>query len=579
MRKFTENMKIGTRMMAGFGTLMFLIIACAGISLLGTYRIYKVTEKTFNEGAKIAETANLVFGSVINISRIEKEILMETNDQSSRQMFIDRWGDETSSLRSRLDVLLALAHEYNKNDELGFLSESKKYADSYCEHFPAYFAQMNQNKFKSIEEAAGVTKETREELQKLEFIIKGISVRSMNAMQETRTETETESKRIFILVSLIGLFSIISGCTISVLISSSIRRPINELTGRVKDIAEGEGDLTMKISIRSKDETGILASFFNRFVEKIRGVVSEAKDASAHLNTASQEMNTTTVTFTENIREQAASAEEISTTVEEISGSVDSIATNVTTQYSKLNAVIGLLQRLTESIKNMDTSIQKSRRLSQSISDGTKGGIESVNLMTVSMSKITGSSEKISGIISIITGISDQINLLSLNAAIEAARAGDAGKGFAVVADEISKLAEQTSESVKEIDKLVNMNQEETAYGLKNVTATNETIHNAIEGISLIVEQMNEIFALMNSQIKINADVNSEIDFLKSISDEIHVSMSQQKIAFSEILKSIGQISELSQANAFSAQNLSEITSRIAELSQTLDARVGFFKV
>jgi methyl-accepting chemotaxis protein len=279
------------------------------------------------------------------------------------------------------------------------------------------------------------------------------------------------------------------------------------------------------------------------------------------------------------VRGQAASAEEISATMDEVSSGVDSIASNVAQQYEKLNSVIDKLGRHSKVIHEMESAVQESLRLSSGISDNARSGEESIRLMTNSMSKITESSGKISGIISIINDISDRINLLSLNAAIEAARAGDAGRGFAVVADEISKLADQTSESIKEIDTLVRLNTEETATGLSNVTNTNKTIGESIEGVTRVVSKMDEIFEFMNTQVKISSDVDREINSLKAISDEIRISTTEQKIAFTEIIKSIAFINELSQSNSISSQQLAEISSAIALLSQTLDGRVNFFKV
>jgi methyl-accepting chemotaxis protein len=579
MKQLFRNLKIGTRVMAGFIAMLFFVVATGTVSLVGTFRIHQATERSFSGAAKIAETSNTLYGSVINISRIEKDILMNVKNPSSRAEAVQSWQDETSSIQSRIGILSALMNDSGSAEESSFLNEAKNYAEGYISNFSAMFAQMEGNSFSSIDDAAAKSLEVRNDLKKLEFIVKGISTRAMTSLQQTREATENESRRIIILVSAIVVVSVFLGIVISILISSSIRRPLNLLTGRVKDIAEGEGDLTMKIAVANRDETGILSSLFNSFIDKIRDVIRETKEASSSLSSSSREMNLTTVGFSENIRDQAASSEEISSTLEEVSASVDSIASSISSQYEKIGTAVEHLGRLTESIQSIDSVIKKSRELSEEISTTTRDGMKSMDAMTASMAKITESSVKISGIISMITGISDQINLLSLNAAIEAARAGDAGKGFAVVADEISKLAEQTSESVKEIDTLVNLNKTETASGLKDVSSANEMIRSSIESITLISAQINEIFNLMRNQISIHQNVENEMSLLRTISDEINGAMSQQKTAFTEIMKSITQISERSQENAAAAQTLADISARIEQLSRTLDSKVGFFKV
>ena len=148
-----------------------------------------------------------------------------------------------------------------------------------------------------------------------------------------------------------------------------------------------------------------------------------------------------------------------------------------------------------------------------------------------------------------------------------------------MVADEISKLADQTSDSIKEIDSLVKINTKETAAGMNNVTNTNLTIGRSIEGVNSIMERMRDVFEFMNTQVQISGGVNSEINRLKIISDEIKMATAEQKLAFSEIVKSNEYINELSQSNAAASEQLVSISMNISEHSKILDSHVNFFKV
>jgi methyl-accepting chemotaxis protein len=576
---FLSKTKIGTRLMLGFCVILFLAVITGAVSLLGTYSLYKTMMKTLDQDAKLAELANSTYGTALGLFGTEKEAIMKVRESSESAVLAGKWSEDCVSLRSKLDILAAMIQNFHHDDEKVFVDDAKTAFEAYSAGFAGVAEKIGKGDYKSIDDANRAAEEFRIETKKLEFVLKGVSSRAIRILQTARDSAEQQSKRTFFLVSAILLASVIAGVIISMLISSSIRSPLNNLSDRLRDISEGEGDLTMVISVESKDETGILAGFFNSFVSKIRGVVRETKDASSNLMSTSKEMHETAITLSENIRGQAASAEEISATMDEVSSGVDSVAGNVDRQYDKLVIVIGQLARLSDSINVMNKTVSESMDLSKEASLKAKSGEESVNLMTESMTKITESSEKISGIISIINDISDKINLLSLNAAIEAARAGDAGRGFAVVADEISKLADQTSQSIKEIDMLVHINAKETSAGHTNINKTNIMIHESIDGVNTVVSRMDTISELMKSQVQISVDVDREIKSLKDLSEEIKISTSEQKNAFSEIIKSIGLINELSQSNAGSSQHLSEITNAIEQLSQVLDSRVNFFKV
>jgi len=197
--------------------------------------------------------------------------------------------------------------------------------------------------------------------------------------------------------------------------------------------------------------------------------------------------------------------------------------------------------------------------------------------MHESMGKIGASSREMTGIIKIINDISDQINLLSLNAAIEAARAGDAGRGFAVVADEISKLADQTAASIKEIDSLISVNEREIERGMTNVNETVGVIGTIIDGVSSIAGVMDSIYESTEKQLGINENVNREAGAVKGRSDEIANATGEQKIAITEIVKSISSINELTQAIASGSEEMSGNSEEMAGMAETLKSKVGYF--
>jgi methyl-accepting chemotaxis protein len=571
--------KIGTRLMLGFAVVLFLVLVIGVAALFSLNKLSTTMETTLNGDARLAEISNSAYGSTISMLRYEKDILVNMKDSIVRYQIFMKWNTDLAALNVQIDNLKTLCDTLGRKEDLASLEKAKVHLENYTKAFKELYSNIESGVIKDISEANKTDSTIKSDSENVEFIINGFSNRAVVALEEARSSSASVSTRAKVFVVVCVIIASLIGVFISLFISASIRHPLNGLSGMLKDISEGEGDLTVEIKIMRNDETGVLASFFNKFVNKIREVVADAKGASHKLFETSTEMNNTATNLMENTRSQAASAEEISATIDQVSSGVDSIANNSNQQYMMLSSLIAEVQDLSAVIHDMEASVHDTLSLSTNISADAKSGEESVRKMTTSMAKITESSGKISGIISIINDISDRINLLSLNAAIEAARAGDAGRGFAVVADEISKLAEQTSESIKEIDLLVRINTEETTAGMTNVLNTNQTIGRSIEGVSTIMTKMNSIFEFMNTQVRISKNIDDEIKFLKDISDEIRTSTAEQKTAFEEILKSISLINELSQSNATATEQLAAISGNISRLSAALDARVNFFKV
>ncbi len=178
-----------------------------------------------------------------------------------------------------------------------------------------------------------------------------------------------------------------------------------------------------------------------------------------------------------------------------------------------------------------------------------------------------------------INDISDQINLLSLNAAIEAARAGDAGRGFAVVADEVSKLADQTANSLKEINQIISKNEDEISMGLNQIMETTGVLKTIIEGVGIIETGMTDVSRTMKAQIETNSIVRENASLLKSKSEEIRISMMEQKTAIGEVASSIGNINELTQTNASGAEEMAGSSENLSNMALSLKESVDFFRI
>ncbi len=384
----------------------------------------------------------------------------------------------------------------------------------------------------------------------------------------------------------VQLFFIITGIVITGLsifsafiMSNIIVKPLNILHARLKDIATGEGDLTARVVIDTRDELYDISLYFNQFVEKIQTVIANIYSIANELVSSSQMLSSASSAFSENTQGEAASVEEITATIEEISSGMENISDNTVKQYGSLTSLMEKMDELTRIIREMGIVTVESTLQTQRINEFAKTGKETLTRMSTTIQKIESSSKEMKNIISIISDISDKINLLSLNAAIESARAGDAGRGFAVVADEISKLADQTARSINSIDSLIKINNEEIGAGMNNVTESINKIQIIIDGVIVIDQMMVKIKDLMKNQTDMNDIVSSEAGRVKILSDEIKNATNEQKTASSEIVKSISTINDLIQTNAGGAVEVAGTSEKVASIAETLKQKVDFFKI
>ncbi|HNW29313.1 MAG TPA: methyl-accepting chemotaxis protein [Spirochaetota bacterium] len=309
----------------------------------------------------------------------------------------------------------------------------------------------------------------------------------------------------------------------------------------------------------------------NRFIREV------LDNGSGSLVVDIESLSATISDFTQHSQEQAAATEEVTASIEEITAGIDSVKSIADEQFLNLELLLHTMEELSEIIITMNALVEEALTMIDQISVNAKSGEQSLSVMNESMGNISRSSQEMTGIIQIINDISDKINLLSLNAAIEAARAGDAGRGFAVVADEISKLADQTASSIKSIDTLIRTNESEIGKGNQNVGAAVEKINYIISDIEKIVNKITVISQNMSQQTLANQTVNENAEKVKTRSEQITNAMNEQKLAIEEISKTVGSINELSQHNTHQIIQITDSTKSIVARVENMHEEIDNF--
>ncbi|MCP4134826.1 MAG: hypothetical protein GY754_27880 [bacterium] len=345
-------------------------------------------------------------------------------------------------------------------------------------------------------------------------------------------------------------------------------------------VAYARGDFTTEPEPNlGGNEIGMLMSSTKILGKKINMIVKHIIDLSSDLAASSEEMSGASTSFSDNAQNESANVEEITASMEQMSAGIGFVASNTEGLFQNLIDLIDKMQILSGFISSMGKSVKHTLGIVQNIAVEAESGDQSLKDMNTTMKTVTKSSEDMIGIVNIINDISEQINLLSLNASIEAARAGEAGRGFAVVAEEISKLADQTAQSIKSITSLITMNNDEISKGIKNTSETSEILQRIITGVNTIEHAIEEINTTMNSQIDTNNTVQESVNLLKNRSEDIKMATGEQKIAVYEISQSMSSITSLSHSYASGAEEIASNSETVAGMAEALRDSVDFFKV
>ena len=538
------DLKIGIRLGLGYGVLLLLLSTLVACCLLGMRK----TDTSLNAivtidvaRMKLAYQAEAISYHILHYSR-------DMADEATAGKEVD--GKEFERLWNDLTALIGQLKKLETDDKgRALLLNVEKVAEALRTRHVESIQYAHQQKYRS---AQAVLHETSASVEKNV----GQSYESLKRFLEERLAARHDAAARSYHSTMTGiLLALFLSVALSVLIvfflSRGITKPLHEILAVLENVARGEGDLTARLTHSAKDELGSLCALFNMFIKKMQGIIESVAQNTVQVASAAHQLYVNAENTATGAEEVASQASTVATASEELSATAAEIA------------------------QNCHIAAENSRHANDSALDGAAVVQATVNLMTQIAERVKESARTVAGlgtnsdqigqIVGTIEDIADQTNLLALNAAIEAARAGEQGRGFAVVADEVRALAERTTRATKEISVMIRSIQQATGNA---VSSMEEGVNQVEKGTAEAARSGEALHYIL-----------TQIDAVTMQVNQIATAAEQQTTTTNEIARNIHQISSVVMDSTSEAQVSASTASKLASLADDLQRVVGQFKL
>jgi methyl-accepting chemotaxis protein len=539
-------MRIGVRLGIAFAVMVSLIVIMGVFGLNKLAGIQDQVEHIAKSNAVKLTAASNAQQAIALVYRSIDMLVLENKDASARS----KYKDDLTTYRAKYAEAMKVLEEKETNEQ----------GKAFIEKIKQALAAAKETNNKLIALAMdGKSDEAHDMMVKQAIPLAAPINKAFSDMcdyQNKRIDFRYEeavkgykAARIGFIIAM--LLAVVIAFGTALFITKSITTPLGKMVDLLKDIASGEGDLTKHLDESAKDEIGDASRWFNVFVEKLRGIISQISSTSSQVASAAIQLNATAEQIATGAEEVAAQASTVATAGEEMSATSGDIAQNC--QMAAEGA-----QRASQTAQNGAEVVEKTVRVMGQIAEKVQESAKTVE-------SLGARSDQIGAIIGTIEDIADQTNLLALNAAIEAARAGEQGRGFAVVADEVRALAERTTRATREIGEMIKAIQKETKgavaameIGVHQVEAGTEEAAKSGLALQEILQQVNDVAMQIN---------------------QVATAAEEQTATTSEISSNMMQITEVVQQTSHGAHESATAASQLSGNAEELQRLVRQFKL
>jgi methyl-accepting chemotaxis protein len=534
---FFQNFKVGTRLAAGFGLVLLLLV---GVTALGISRLGAVngsTELIVKDRYPKVALANGMLDGINETAIMLRNILIMKDpamiEEEKKQIVKRR--EEVESRLAELDRLLSTP----KGKEI-FKSIQDAHAKFHAGQ-TEYLKLIDEGHKEAAAEV--LIKKVGPDQQKYFDQVRALVALGGKLMDKSGAEADEQYRSgVAIMLGLAGA-AILAACGFAWWVTRSITRPLNDAVRVARMVASG--DLTSRIEVKTNDETGQLLQALKDMNDSLVKIVGEVRSGTETIANASNQIATGNLDLSSRTEQQASSLEETASSMEE----------------------------LTSTVKQNADNARQANGLATTASDVASKGGAVVSQVVETMGSINESSKKIVDIISVINGIAFQTNILALNAAVEAARAGEQGRGFAVVASEVRSLAQRSAAAAKEIKTLIDNSVEKVDTGSKLVGQAGATMSEIVDSIKHVTDIMGEITASTQEQSRGIEQVNQAITEMDNVTQQNAVLVEQAAAASESMQEQAGQLVQV--VSTFKLAGQQAVSAPVARVPRAQLAKAG----
>ena len=516
---------IGARLITGFAAALAIMVAIGAVSFVNTQALVDNSDMVAHTHEVLASTEQLT-------SALKDA---ETGQRGYLITGVDAYLEPYNASKEEAAAALATARELTSDNA----AQQERLA-ALEPLIKAKYAEMQDTidvlDRKGFEEAQAivVSDKGKAVMDEIRAVIGEIDAEETSLLDERARDAAASANATKAAVlggTLIGLILIV---VVAIVLTRGITRPINTLTERLRDIADGDGDLTQRVDASRNDEIGALATVFNRFVGNIANLVRQIGESATT---------------------SASAAQELTVVAAELARQADQTAAQAASAASAASQVSTNVQTVAAASEQIGASIQEIARSASDASTAGQTAVTSTDDANSTVRRLGESSEAIGSVVALINAIAQQTNLLALNATIEAARAGESGKGFAVVASEVKELAQETARATEEITGRIGMIQADVELAVAAMGNTTEVIGNVNDyqgNIAGAVEEQSVTTSAMSVNVAEAAmGATSIAENITAIATNAH-----------ETVGSIGQVRESADELARGSQQLAALVGR-----------------